>query len=122
MKPKINARGFTLIEVLVAMNIFSVALLGIAMSTASVIKANQVSYYTSLANTLAQDKLEQLKATPSSIASGGPVTDTISGKSFSRSWTVTANSPATGMHKIDVTVTWTDYQSRSITLSTAVNG
>jgi type IV pilus modification protein PilV len=115
-----NRGGFTLIEVLVAMGIFTVAVLGVAISATSVIKANQGSYSTTIAINLAQDKLEELKALPASLASGGPVTDTINGETFSRSWTVTANSPISGMQRIDVTVTWTDYGSRSITLSSAV--
>jgi type IV pilus assembly protein PilV len=114
--------GFTLIEILVSMAIFSIGVLGFAMSTISVTQGNQRSYNIAMANALAQDKLEELKALPATLASGGPVTNTISGQSFSRSWTVTANSPISGMHKIDVTVTWTDYQSHSITLSSAING
>jgi type IV pilus modification protein PilV len=115
-----NRGGFTLIEVLVAMGIFTVAVLGVAISATSVIKANQSSYSATIAINLAQDKLEELKALPASLASGGPVTDTINGETFSRSWSVTANSPISGMQRIDVTVTWTDYGSRSITLSSAV--
>jgi prepilin-type N-terminal cleavage/methylation domain-containing protein len=116
------AKGFTLIEILVAMSIFSIAVLGFAMGTIAIVQGNQKSYNVAIANALAQDKLEELKARPASFASGGPVTDTISGQTFSRSWTVTANSPISGMHKIDVTVTWTDYKSNSITLSSAING
>ena len=121
MRVKLEAQsGFTLIEILVAMAIFSIGVLGFAISTISVTQGNQKSYNIALANAFAQDKLEELKALPASLASGS---DTISsGLSFSRSWTVTANSPISGMHKIDVTVTWTDYQSHSITLSSAING
>ena len=112
--------GFTLIEVLVAMGIFAVAILGVAISATSVIRANQSSYSTTIAINLAQDKLEELKALPASLASGGPITDTINGETFSRSWNVTSDSPITGMKRIDVTVTWTDYGSHTMTLSSAV--
>jgi prepilin-type N-terminal cleavage/methylation domain-containing protein len=123
MKFKINTQnGFSMIEFLAAVAIFSIGVLGFAMSTISVTQGNQKSYNIAMANALGQDKLEELKALPASLASGGPVTDTISGQSFSRSWTVTANSPMTGMHKIDVTVSWTDYQSHSITLASVVDG
>ena len=121
--PRVQRRdGFTLIEILIAMGIFTAAILGVAISTTSVIKANQSSYSTTIAINLAQDKLEELKALPASLASGGPVTDTINGETFSRSWTVTSDSPITGMKRIDVTVTWTDYGSHSITLRSAVRG
>ena len=114
-------QGFTIIEVLVAMGIFTVAILGVAISATSVIKANQVSYSTTIAINLAQDKLEDLKANPTSLASGSesPILDD-SGEAFARSWTVTANSPVTGVTKIDVTVTWTDYTAHTITLSSVV--
>ena len=114
--------GFTLLEILIAMGIFTAAILGVAISATSVIKANHNSYSTTVAINLAQDKLEELKALPGSLASGGPVTDTINGETFSRSWTVTSDSPVTGMKRIDVTVTWTDYGSHTITLRSAVKG
>ena len=123
MIPRVQRRnGFTLIEILIALGIFTAAILGVAISATSVIKANQSSYSTTIAINLAQDKLEELKALPASLASGGPVTDSINGETFSRSWTVTSDSPITGMKRIDVTVTWTDYSSHSITLRSAVKG
>jgi type IV pilus modification protein PilV len=117
---KTNTRGFTVLEVLIAMGIFTVAILGVAISATSVIKANRVSYSTTIATNLAQDKLEELKANPASLASGGPITDTISGETFTRTWTVTSSSPVAGMSRIDVTVTWTDYSSHTLTMSSAV--
>src|SRR4249920_3390799 len=94
MKSNIMRRnGFTVIEVLVAMAVCSIGVLGFAMSTVSVTQGNQKNYNLAMANALAQDKLEELKARPASFTSGGPVTDTISGQSFSRSWSVTGNSP-----------------------------
>ncbi len=114
--------GFTVIEVLVAMALFSIGVLGFAMSTISVTQGNQKSYNYAMANALAQDKLEELKARPASLTSDAETVPPNGGQSFSRSWTVTANSPMTGMHRIDVTVTWTDYQSHSVTLSSAING
>jgi type IV pilus assembly protein PilV len=115
-------RGFTLVEVLVAMSIFAIAILGVAVSTKSVIQTNQKNYFTTIATNLAQDKLEDLKSNPASLASGGPITDVIDGETFTRTWTVTANSPVSGVKKIDVTVTWTNYGSQTITISSAVQG
>jgi type IV pilus modification protein PilV len=117
---KANAKGFTIIEVLVAMGIFTVAILGVAISATSVIKANQVSYSTTIATNLAQDKLEDLKANPTSVASGSESSIPVSGETFSRTWTVTVNSPVTGVTKIDVAVTWTDYTAHTVTLSSVV--
>jgi prepilin-type N-terminal cleavage/methylation domain-containing protein len=53
--------GFTLIEILIAMVILSVALLSMASTTVSVIKGNQVSDRVTEAVTLAQDTIEELR-------------------------------------------------------------
>ena len=119
---KTGGDGFTLIEVLVAMSLFSIAILGVAISTQSVIQTNQKNYFASVATSLAQDKLEELKSNPTSLASGGPATDVVNGVTFTRNWTVTSNSPITGVKRIDVTVTWTNYGSQTITISSAVLG
>lgn len=103
------------------MGIFTIAILGIAISATSVIRANQVSYSSTLATNFAQDKIEDLKARPASITPGTfSDSDTIGGETFNRTWTVTANSPVSGVTKIEVTVSWTDYTTHSVTLSSAV--
>ena len=107
-------------EVLVAASIFSISILAVAISTKTVIQTNQKNYFSAVATSLAQDKLEELKSTPTTIASGGPTTDVIGGTTFTRNWTVTSNTPVSGVTKIDVTVTWTDYSSQSITISSAI--
>jgi type IV pilus modification protein PilV len=113
--------GFTLIEILVAMAILGIAILAIAAGATSVIRANQTSYFNTIATNLAQDKLEELKANPATMASGGPVTEPpIDGVTFTRNWTVTADTPVGGLSQIDVTVTWTDYAARTLTISSAV--
>lgn len=122
---KVGTTGFTLIEVLVAMAIFAIAVLGLAIGTTSVMRANQTGLYTTIATNLAQDKLEELKAKPAAqiTTTGSPENNiSVSGVpvSFNRSWAVTSNSPATGVKRIDVTVTWTDYMSRTVTISSAV--
>src|SRR3989338_9174544 len=53
--------GFTLIEVMIAMVILSVALLSTASTTVSVIKGNQVSDRVTEAVALTQDTIEELR-------------------------------------------------------------
>lgn len=113
--------GFTVIEILVAMGIFSVAILGLAVGATSVMRANQVSYNHTIASNLAQDKLEELKARPGSIASGGPENKPVGNMTFTRTWTVTPNDPVGGVTRIDVQVNWTDYTAQSVSISAAVN-
>jgi prepilin-type N-terminal cleavage/methylation domain-containing protein len=55
----IESRGFTLVEILIATLLFSVALLGIASLTTVVIKGNYLSKQISSATALAQQKMEE---------------------------------------------------------------
>lgn len=118
--------GFTLIEVLVAICIFAIAVLGLAIGATSVMRANQTSLYSTMATNWAQDKLEELKAkTPSTITACSSNCDTppktSNNVTFTRTWTVTANcNSVTGLTCINVTVSWTDYTSHSLTVSSAV--
>ena len=125
-RPNNKANGFTLIEVLVAMCIFAIAVLGLAIGATSVMRANQTGLYTTIATNLAQDRLEELKSrTPANInTTGSPENNlSVSGVpvTFNRSWTVTSNcNSVTGLTCIAVTVAWTDYISHTLTVSSAV--
>ena len=125
-----NNDGFTLIEIMVAATIFSFAVLGLGIGTVSVIQTNQYSHLYTSATNLAQAKLEELRAMTSAAFSGlscpsfattgcndSPVA---SGTTFSRSWQITPNAPVTGVNQIDVKIDWTDYASRSVTITASV--
>jgi prepilin-type N-terminal cleavage/methylation domain-containing protein len=121
------ANGFTVIEALVAMVIFGVAVLGLAIGATTVVRANQTSLYTTIATNLAQDRLEELKSrTAGTInTTGSPENKTASGVTFTRSWTVNAagvNScpNVSGLICIAVTVNWRDYAPHSVVISSAV--
>jgi type IV pilus assembly protein PilV len=58
--PKKGSQGFTLIEVLIAIVILSVGLLGMAALTIGIINGTAFSKNLSTATTLAQDKMEEL--------------------------------------------------------------
>lgn len=119
----VNEKGFTLIEVLVSMAVLAIILLGLAASATSVMQANKTSYFNTIAANLAQDKLEELRAkTPADVTSGGPVIDTVSGATFTRTWTVAADSPVGGVKRIDVKVEWADYAPHSLNVSAVVPG
>lgn len=109
--------GYSLLEILVAMAIFSIAAVALTSSITLGIRTSHTSERLTHATILAQDKLEALCARPAARTSG---TDT-SESGFTRTWTVTHDVPQTGVTQMDVTVSWTDYQSRTITLSTVVN-
>lgn len=121
------AKGFTVIEALMAMVIFGVAILGLAIGATTVVRANQTSLYITIATNLAQDRLEELKSRTSGTITAGSETTTPSGVgvTFTRSWTVDAaganNCPnVSGLICITVTVNWRDYAQRSVVISSAV--
>ena len=108
--------GFTLIEVLVAVFLLTVALLAAAAVTTTVIKGNFFSQTSTTATTLAKDKIEELKATAYASLSGGTdawnADGTSSGTYYTRTWTVTITEPKT------ITVTVTRTGSPSVQLKT----
>ncbi|MEX1298650.1 MAG: prepilin-type N-terminal cleavage/methylation domain-containing protein, partial [Desulfotignum sp.] len=57
-----NQSGFTLLEVLCALAIFSIGLMAVTAMTTMVIKSNYKSRHLTTAVHLAQNKLEELKA------------------------------------------------------------
>ncbi|MDO9528841.1 MAG: prepilin-type N-terminal cleavage/methylation domain-containing protein, partial [Syntrophales bacterium] len=61
MRKIVNNNGFTLIEIMIAIFILTVALLGLAGVTVSVINGNAFSKEITTATTLAQDKMEEIK-------------------------------------------------------------
>ena len=109
-----NNSGFTLMEVLVAMVILTVGLLGVAALIAGIINSNKLSNRISTATVLAQDKMEDIKRMkyldvapePSSIITDYPL--------YKRKVAV---APLTGMKKITVTVSW-DSDAHSVALQT----
>jgi Tfp pilus assembly protein PilV len=125
-KAMASREGFTVIEVLVSLSIFTVAVLGLAVGAITIVRANKTSQFHTVATNLAQDKLEQLKAaTVANITPCGgdgcenpqPQYQNIA---FTRTWAVTNNSPVIGATQIDVTVQWTDYTAHALTVSSSV--
>src|SRR5262245_49032940 len=102
--------GFTLIEVLVAMAIFSISSLAVTSLMVNHTKLVSLNIQSSEAIALAQDKLEDLRTMKfGSMTNGGPVTKTRKGIVYTTNWTVQQNTPATNMSTLTVTVSW-NYQ------------
>ncbi len=114
-----HQRGFTLVECLVAIIVFFLAIMGLSSVTVMVIKGNSFSQAMTVATTLATDKLEGLQNMGyNDVAAGGPeILQTI----YTRQWTVTNNSPVTNTKTILVTVSWSWLQvTRNVTLRTII--
>jgi prepilin-type N-terminal cleavage/methylation domain-containing protein len=123
-KPLASRAGFSLIEVLVAVGIFSVAILGLAVGAITITRANKTSQFHTVATNSAQDILEQLKArsfanvTACSADCDAPP-PTFQGVTFTRTWTVNPSTPT--FKQINVTVAWTDYTARTLNVSAAIS-
>lgn len=120
--PQLSNAGFTLVEVLVALTIFSFAVLGLAIGTVSIAQTNNTSNLNAGAINMAQAKFEELRAMnatafaaiacPSYSTSGCSDSVTASGKTFTRSWQIATLSTH---KKIEVKIEWTDYTFHSLT-------
>lgn len=119
-----SGAGFTLVEVLVAVGILSVGMLGLAVGAISITRANKTAQFHTMATNLAQEKLEQIKATTvanvTQCLSSCETAPTYLGVTFTRKWTVTADTPAGGLTQITVTVDWTDYTSHTVSVTSAM--
>lgn len=120
--PKIldREKGFTLLELLIAITILSIGLLGVASMFSTGIGSNRFSYMltveTSVANSvmeemLAKDGGDVIFATAAANAvydldtGSAATTRTVQGRTYSATYSITVNNPVTNVSKIDVTVT-----------------
>jgi type II secretory pathway pseudopilin PulG len=114
------------------MAIFGIVAAGLAVNTVAVVRANRVSNSLSIATMLAQDEIEQLRAldpeaNPDALAAGthtdanNPLTPTgAAGGRYTRQWTVTRNSPLSGLATVVVSVSWADGSTRTLRMSALV--
>jgi len=138
--------GLTLIEVIIAIALASIGLLAYAVLSGSVIERNAVSKKSSVAVTLAQDTIEELKELSTRVilsdadtldspiydsgtqiwtaTAGGEAIDAQGATGgtdtqYTRSWTITPISGADYFTNILVTVAW-DNAARSVSLNTFI--
>jgi len=99
--------GFTLIEVVVAVSIFAVGLLAIAVMHTSAIRANSTAGKITELSTWGLDRVEQLMSLPYNDpllgVAGNPHQVTSDG--YTVSWTISDNNPTQNTKLIRMTVT-----------------
>jgi len=109
--------GYSLIEVLVAMALFAIAVLGVAAGATLVARSNLLSENLTRATVLAQDKLETLAAHYGPLAGGSDEPQ----PGFTRDWSVTPDDPEAGVVRVAVTVSWESGGPQTISLETVLN-
>ena len=116
MNPLLKHKGFTLLEVLVALIILSFALLALAGLMVTTTKNNAAGNYVTEAATFAQDKLEELRAVKWENLIDGNNTDQQGGSTginYTRNWNVTTNG---SLKTVTINVDWNDRTAHSIRL------
>jgi prepilin-type N-terminal cleavage/methylation domain-containing protein len=116
--------GFTLIEVMIAMAILGVGLMSIAVAQLTALKVSSRSKNLQQAMFLAREQMDDLEALPPGAAMlqtaattddpGNPIrlsTNDGNQMTFTRSVTVTPNTPEVGLSQVVVTVIWDAPQS-----------
>jgi len=103
-----DEKGFSLIEILIAMTIFAIGVLALAEMQVTAIRGNAFSSSTTDGTTLAQDRIEQLMSLPyddANLNAGnhGPVTQGV----YNLSWDVANDWPEPNTKTVNVSVTWT---------------
>lgn len=120
--------GFTFNELLAAMGIVVVAVMGYSLSSINLFRRQTISDNSTVAIHLAQDKIEQLLsrrplAEASVCPDGGD--HGLSAKAgiagvFNRCWIIGGSSLGSDLKQIDVIVSWRDQQAHELRLTTLV--
>ena len=114
-----NRRGFTLIEIMVAVTLLSIGLLGMAGLTVGIMRGNTLSNRVTTATALAQARMEDLKRVGYSGASASAEDyNAISGYPlYKRDTVIDVDTPELGMKTVTITVSW-DSDASSIAVET----
>jgi type IV pilus assembly protein PilV len=105
-----STRGFSLIEVLIALIVLSIGLLGLVRITVTSITITSENKLALNAAALVQDRIERMRQTGYSGATAPSTTEAYgtipNASAYKRVTSVAVNTPATNMKTITVTVSW----------------
>ena len=115
-----DQRGFSMIEALVALVVFGVGMLTLLQLAPRATHSGTQGRRISEAMSLAQDKVEELRAMPgeSGELSAGTHVDAADLGGFSRRWLVTDDTPISGMRKVEIRVGFETLSADSVAVLT----
>jgi len=110
MRKGSKEKGFTLLEVIVAISILTIGILAVASMQAASIRGNSFASGVTEGTTWAGDQVERLMALPydhNDLDQAQNPHQAIEGR-YTINWNVADDTPITNAKTINVTVTWTD--------------
>ena len=111
-----GSQGFTLIEVLIAMAIFSVGILAVGAMQINSVNTNTGARIHTEESTWVVDQIERLTALDYDNADLTAGDHTVVQGPYTVQWTVTDDSPVAGAKRIAVTATGGHQRARTITI------
>ena len=131
LPPRAAARGFTLIEALIALAVVAFGLMGLASMQGLLSRSADVAKQRSEAVRLAQQQIESLRGyTSIAVAAGQASWDgmangsdtTTTNATYTRAWTI-AGAASEPMRRVSVNVAWTDRvgEAQNVTLNTVIS-
>jgi prepilin-type N-terminal cleavage/methylation domain-containing protein len=115
--PAPGKAGYSLVEVLVAMSLFALAVLGLSAGVVTVSRSGVLGNDLTRATFFAQEKIEELVSRSDVRVDG---LDNPEAR-FTRAWVIVPDTPETGVSKITVTVSWEGTDAQAVSLATVVN-
>jgi prepilin-type N-terminal cleavage/methylation domain-containing protein len=109
-RPVIDRRGFTLVEMMIALVLFGLGMMALAQALPNGLSVRDKARRMSVATSMAQEEVERLRDLPwthADLDAGvhqdpeNPVDN-----AFRRSWQVQTDTPVTDMKRVSVTVTF----------------
>jgi len=111
-KQSCNDHGFTIIEVLIALAIFSIGILGVAKLQLTSVNDNTRTRKYTEASTWGVSQIESIMTTAyDAPALAGGTTGTITQGIYTITWTLTDSDPVPNVKRINILVTWDNNRS-----------